>query len=266
MATVCGSSLSMMDAGVPLKTSVAGVAMGLVLEEDGAYAVLSDILGDEDHLGDMDFKVAGTAQGITSLQMDIKVAGITPEIMKVALAQAKEGRMHILGEMDKALSGANDFSVHAPRIETMQIPTDKIREVIGSGGKVIREIVEVSGAKVDINDEGIIKIASSNGEAIQKAYDMIHSIVAEPEEGKIYKGTVVKIVDFGAFVNFFGKRDGLVHVSQIENRRLNHPSDVLKEGQEVWVKLLGFDDRGKVRLSMKMVDQETGKEMAPEAE
>ncbi len=264
MASVCGGSLSMMDAGVPLKTSVAGVAMGLVLEEDGSYAVLSDILGDEDHLGDMDFKVAGTAEGITSLQMDIKVAGITPEIMRVALAQAREGRMHILGEMDKALSGANEFSVHAPRIETMQIPTDKIREVIGSGGKVIREIVEVSGAKVDINDEGIIKIASPNGDAIQKAYDMIHSIVAEPEEGKIYKGTVVKIVDFGAFVNFFGKRDGLVHVSQIENRRLNHPSDVLKEGQEVWVKLLGFDDRGKVRLSMKVVDQETGEEAQSE--
>jgi polyribonucleotide nucleotidyltransferase len=264
MASVCGGSLSMMDAGVPLKTSVAGVAMGLVLEEDGSYAVLLDILGDEDHLGDMDFKVAGTSEGITSLQMDIKVAGITPEIMRVALAQAKEGRMHILGEMDKALSGANEFSVHAPRIETMQIPTDKIREVIGSGGKVIREIVEVSGAKVDINDEGIIKIASPNGDAIQKAYDMIYSIVAEPEEGKVYKGTVVKIVDFGAFVNFFGKRDGLVHVSQIENRRLNHPSDVLKEGQEVWVKLLGFDDRGKVRLSMKVVDQETGEEMKKE--
>ncbi len=264
MASVCGGSLSMMDAGVPLKAAVAGVAMGLVLEDDGSYAVLTDILGDEDHLGDMDFKVAGTEAGITSLQMDIKVAGITPEIMEKALAQAKEGRMHILGEMNKALSGTAEFSVHAPRIETMQIPTDKIREVIGSGGKVIREIVEVSGAKVDINDDGIIKIASPNGEAIQKAYDMIHSIVAEPEEGKIYKGKVVKIVDFGAFVNFFGKRDGLVHVSQIENRRLNHPSDVLKEGQEVWVKLLGFDDRGKVRLSMKVVDQETGEEAKKE--
>jgi len=266
MASVCGGSLSMMDAGVPLKAPVAGVAMGLVMEDDGAYAVLSDILGDEDHLGDMDFKVAGTENGITSLQMDIKVAGITPDIMKKALAQAKDGRMHILGEMSKALTSANDFSVHAPRIETMQIPTDKIREVIGSGGKVIREIVEVSGAKVDINDDGIIKIASPNGEAIKKAYDMIWSIVAEPEEGGIYKGTVVKIVDFGAFVNFFGKRDGLVHVSQIENRRLNHPSDVLKEGQEVWVKLMGFDDRGKVRLSMKVVDQATGepaKEAAP---
>ncbi|KZY46545.1 polyribonucleotide nucleotidyltransferase [Roseovarius sp. HI0049] len=264
MASVCGGSLSMMDAGVPLKAAVAGVAMGLVLEEDGSYGILTDILGDEDHLGDMDFKVAGTENGITSLQMDIKVAGITPEIMKNALAQAKEGRLHILGEMSKALSEAGDFSIHAPRIETMHIPTDKIREVIGSGGKVIREIVEVSGAKVDINDEGVIKIASPNGEAIQKAYDMIHSIVAEPEEGQIYKGTVVKIVDFGAFVNFFGKRDGLVHVSQIENRRLNHPSDVLKEGQEVWVKLLGFDDRGKVRLSMKVVDQETGEEAKKE--
>ncbi len=264
MASVCGGSLSMMDAGVPLKSAVAGVAMGLVLEDDGSFAVLTDILGDEDHLGDMDFKVAGTENGITSLQMDIKVQGITPEIMKQALAQAKQGRMHILGEMNKALSGAADFSVHAPRIETMQIPTDKIREVIGSGGKVIREIVEVSGAKVDINDDGIIKIASPNGEAIQKAYDMIHSIVAEPEEGQVYKGKVVKIVDFGAFVNFFGKRDGLVHVSQIENRRLNHPSDVLKEGQEVFVKLLGFDDRGKVRLAMKMVDQETGEELAEE--
>ncbi len=264
MASVCGGSLSMMDAGVPLKSAVAGVAMGLILEEDGSFAILSDILGDEDHLGDMDFKVAGTENGITSLQMDIKVAGITPEIMEKALAQAKDGRLHILGEMSKAISGAADFSVHAPRIETMHIPTDKIREVIGSGGKVIREIVEVSGAKVDINDEGVIKIASPNADSIKKAHDMIYAIVAEPEEGKIYTGTVVKIVDFGAFVNFFGKRDGLVHVSQIENRRLNHPSDVLKEGQEVKVKLLGFDDRGKVRLSMKVVDQETGEEIKKE--
>jgi len=264
MASVCGGSLSMMDAGVPLKAAVAGVAMGLILEEDGSYAILSDILGDEDHLGDMDFKVAGTENGITSLQMDIKIAGITPEIMEKALAQAKAGRLHILGEMGKAISGAQEFSVHAPRIETMQVPTDKIREVIGSGGKVIREIVEVSGAKVDINDEGIIKIASPNADSIKKAYDMIWSIVAEPEEGAVYTGTVVKIVDFGAFVNFFGKRDGLVHVSQIENRRLNHPSDVLKEGQEVKVKLLGFDDRGKVRLSMKVVDQETGEEVKEE--
>ncbi|NCW61910.1 MAG: polyribonucleotide nucleotidyltransferase [Rhodobacteraceae bacterium] len=264
MASVCGGSLSMMDAGVPLKAPVAGVAMGLILEDDGDYAILTDILGDEDHLGDMDFKVAGTENGITSLQMDIKVAGITPEIMKNALAQAKEGRMHILGEMSNALSEAAEFSVHAPRIETMQVPTDKIREVIGSGGKVIREIVEVSGAKVDINDDGQIKIASPDGESIKKAYDMIYAIVAEPEVGQIYTGKVVKVVDFGAFVNFFGKRDGLVHVSQIENRRLNHPSDVLKEGQEVKVKLLGFDDRGKVRLAMKMVDQETGEEIVEE--
>ncbi|MCP5036317.1 MAG: polyribonucleotide nucleotidyltransferase [Rhodobacteraceae bacterium] len=262
MASVCGGSLSMMDAAVPLKAAVAGVAMGLILEDDGEYAILTDILGDEDHLGDMDFKVAGTEAGITSLQMDIKVAGITPDIMEKALAQAKAGRLHILDEMGKALSaGREEFSAHAPRIETMTIPTDKIREVIGSGGKVIREIVEVSGAKVNIDDEGVIKIASPNNESIKKAYDMIHAIVAEPEEGMVYDGKVVKIVDFGAFVNFFGKRDGLVHVSQIENRRLNHPSDVLKEGQMVKVKLLGFDDRGKVRLSMKVVDQETGEEI-----
>jgi len=266
MATVCGSSLAMMDAAVPLKAPVAGVAMGLILEEDGSFAILSDILGDEDHLGDMDFKVAGTAEGITSLQMDIKVAGITPEIMAQALAQARAGRMHILGEMNKALSaGRQEFSVHAPRIETMQVPVDKIREVIGSGGKVIREIVEVSGAKVDINDDGTVKIASPNAEAIRKAYDMIHSIVAEPEIGRIYTGKVVKIVDFGAFVNFFGKRDGLVHVSQIASKRLGHPSEALQEGQEVKVKLLGFDDRGKVRLAMKMVDQQTGEEIKGEA-
>ena len=261
MASVCGGSLAMMDAGVPLKSPVAGVAMGLILEEDGSYAVLTDILGDEDHLGDMDFKVAGTENGITSLQMDIKVAGITPEIMKQALSQAKDGRMHILKEMSKAISEAGEFSVHAPRIETMKVATDKIREVIGSGGKVIREIVETSGAKVDISDDGTIKIASPDGASIQKAYDMIHSIVAEPEVGSIYTGTVVKLVDFGAFVNFFGKRDGLVHVSQIENRRLNHPSDVLKEGQEVKVKLMGFDDRGKVRLSMKVVNHDTGEDI-----
>ncbi|RED12056.1 Polyribonucleotide nucleotidyltransferase [Pontivivens insulae] len=264
MASVCGGSLSMMDAGVPLKSAVAGVAMGLVLEDDGDYAVLTDILGDEDHLGDMDFKVAGTENGITSLQMDIKVAGITPQIMETALAQAKDGRMHILGEMSKALTGAAEFSVHAPRIETMQVPTDKIREVIGSGGKVIRSIVEESGAKVDINDEGTIKIASPNGEAIEKARAMIHSIVAEPEVGMIYTGKVVKLMDFGAFVNFFGKRDGLVHVSQLANERVGHPKDILSEGQEVKVKLMGFDDRGKVRLSMKVVDQETGEEIKKE--
>ncbi|MFN3274443.1 MAG: polyribonucleotide nucleotidyltransferase [Paracoccus sp. (in: a-proteobacteria)] len=267
MASVCGGSLSMMDAGVPLKAPVAGVAMGLILEDDGRYAVLTDILGDEDHLGDMDFKVAGTENGITSLQMDIKVAGITPEIMEQALAQAKDGRLHILGEMAQALTaGRNEFSAHAPRIETMQIPTDKIREVIGSGGKVIREIVEVSGAKVDISDDGVIKIASANADSIKKAYDLIWSIVAEPEEGQVYTGKVVKLVDFGAFVNFFGKRDGLVHVSQIAGRRLGHPNEILKEGQEVKVKLLGFDDRGKVRLGMKMVDQETGEEIAEKKE
>ena len=266
MASVCGGSLSMMDAGVPLKAPVAGVAMGLILEDDGQWAVLTDILGDEDHLGDMDFKVAGTEAGITSLQMDIKIAGITPEIMKQALAQAKDGRIHILGEMAKALTSAQAFSEYAPKIETMQIPTDKIREVIGSGGKVIREIVEVSGAKVDINDDGIIKIASNDQKAIKKAYEMIWSIVAEPEEGQIYTGKVVKLVDFGAFVNFFGKRDGLVHVSQIASKRLNHPNEILKEGQEVKVKLLGFDDRGKDRLGMKMVDQETGEEITEKKE
>jgi polyribonucleotide nucleotidyltransferase len=236
--------------------------MGLILQDSGEYAVLTDILGDEDHLGDMDFKVAGTENGITSLQMDIKVAGITPEIMEKAMAQAKDGRMHILGEMSKALTEAGSFSEHAPRIETMQINPDKIREVIGSGGKVIREIVEVSGAKVDINDDGVIKIASSNGEQIEKARQMIMEIAAEPEVGQIYTGKVVKVMDFGAFVNFFGKRDGLVHVSQMAKERVNHPNDLVKEGQEVKVKLMGFDDRGKVRLSMKEVDQETGKEFA----
>ncbi len=266
MASVCGGSLSMMDAGVPLKSPVAGVAMGLILENDGKYAILTDILGDEDHLGDMDFKVAGTEKGITSLQMDIKIAGITPEIMETALAQAKDGRLHILSEMNKALSAPQGFSEYAPKIETLSIPTDKIREVIGSGGKVIREIVEQSGAKVDINDDGMIKIASNDAAAIKRAYDMIWSIVAEPEEGKVYTGKVVKLVDFGAFVNFFGKRDGLVHVSQIANKRLNHPNELLKEGQEVKVKLLGFDERGKVRLGMKMVDQETGAEISEKAE
>ena len=256
----------MMDAGVPLKSPVAGVAMGLILEDDGRWAVLTDILGDEDHLGDMDFKVAGTANGITTMQMDIKVAGITPEIMAQALAQARDGRLHILGEMAKALTQAQAFSEYAPKIETLTIPTDKIREVIGSGGKVIREIVELSGAKVDINDDGVIKIASNDQKAIKKAYDMIWSIVAEPEEGQIYTGKVVKLVDFGAFVNFFGKRDGLVHVSQIASKRLNHPNEALKEGQEVKVKLLGFDDRGKVRLGMKMVDQETGLEITEKKE
>ena len=260
MASVCGGSLSMMDAGVPLKSAVAGVAMGLILEGK-EYAVLTDILGDEDHLGDMDFKVAGTSEGITSLQMDIKVAGITPEIMEKALEQAKEGRLHILDEMSKSISKPSDFSKYAPKIETLKIATDKIREVIGSGGKMIREIVEVSGAKVDINDEGIIKIASNDSEKINKAIELIKSIVDEPEVGKIYNGKIVKLMEFGAFVNFFGKKDGLVHVSQISTERVAHPKDFLKEGQEVKVKLIGFDDRGKVRLSMKNVDKKTGKEV-----
>ncbi|MEM6973695.1 MAG: polyribonucleotide nucleotidyltransferase [Pseudomonadota bacterium] len=265
MATVCGASLSMMDAGVPLKAPVAGIAMGLILEEDGRFAVLTDILGDEDHLGDMDFKVAGTAAGVTSLQMDIKVAGITPEIMSQALAQAKDARMHILGEMGKALSsGRSEFSVHAPRIETMQINPEKIREVIGSGGKVIRGIVEESGAKIDINDDGIIKIASPDAACIEKAKGMINGIVAEPEVGKIYTGKVVKIMDFGAFVNYFGARDGLVHISQMTWERGANPKDLVKEGQEVKVKLMGFDDRGKTRLSMKVVDQATGQEIEKE--
>jgi polyribonucleotide nucleotidyltransferase len=264
MATVCGSSLALMDAGVPVARPVAGIAMGLILE-GSRFAVLSDILGDEDHLGDMDFKVAGTREGVTALQMDIKIAGITEEIMKKALAQAKDGRMHILGEMSKALDNARaELGEYAPRIETMQIPKDKIREVIGSGGKVIREIVEQTGAKVDINDDGLIKIASSDKAKIEAAYKWIHSIVAEPEVGEIYKGKVVKIMDFGAFVNFFGARDGLVHVSQLSQQRTEKVSDVVKEGDEVYVKLLGFDDRGKVRLSMKIVDQKTGKEIPQE--
>ncbi|HNS85722.1 MAG TPA: polyribonucleotide nucleotidyltransferase, partial [Parvularculaceae bacterium] len=264
MATVCGSSLALMDGGVPIKRPVAGIAMGLILEGE-RFAVLSDILGDEDHLGDMDFKVAGTSEGVTSLQMDIKIAGITEEIMKVALGQAKDGRMHILGEMAKAIDHAReDLGEYAPRIETMQIAKDKIRDVIGSGGKVIRQIVEETGAKVDINDDGLIKIASSDKAKIEAAYKWIHSIVAEPEIGEIYKGKVVKTMDFGAFVNFFGARDGLVHISQLSNGRPEKTTDVVKEGDEVYVKLLGFDDRGKVRLSMKIVDQETGKEIPRE--
>jgi polyribonucleotide nucleotidyltransferase len=262
MATVCGSSLAMMDASVPMKKPVSGIAMGLILEPDG-YVVLSDILGDEDHLGDMDFKVAGTAEGITSLQMDIKIAGITEEIMKKALAQARDGRIHILGEMAKAISGAREeLSEYAPKIETITIPTDKIREVIGTGGKVIREIVATTGAKVDINDEGIVKVSASDANKIKAAMDWIKSITQEPEVGQIYDGKVVKLVDFGAFVNFFGAKDGLVHVSQISNERVARPADVLQEGQIVKVKLLGFDDRGKVRLSMKVVDQTTGADLS----
>jgi polyribonucleotide nucleotidyltransferase len=262
MATVCGASLAMMDAGIPLKCPVAGIAMGLI-KEDSDFAVLSDILGDEDHLGDMDFKVAGTAEGVTSLQMDIKITGITEEIMSVALKQAREGRLHILGEMAKALGEAREeVGEHAPRIETITIPTDKIREVIGQGGSVIRSIVEETGAKIDISDDGTIKIAGSKGEIIEAAIARIKGITSEPEVGVIYKGKVVKIMEFGAFVNFFGPKDGLVHISQLTSEmRPNHPSDVVKEDQEVFVKLLGFDDRGKVRLSMKIVNQETGEEI-----
>jgi polyribonucleotide nucleotidyltransferase len=261
MATVCGSSLSLMDAGVPLKRPTAGIAMGLILE-DKRYAVLSDILGDEDHLGDMDFKVAGTEGGVTSLQMDIKIAGITEEIMKVALAQAKDGRLHILGEMAKALTAARaELGEYAPRIESFKIPVDKIREVIGSGGKVIREIVEKTGAKINVEDDGSVKVASANADSIKAAVNWIKSIASEPEVGHIYEGTVVKVMDFGAFVNFFGAKDGLVHISQLAPRRVQKTTDVVKEGDKVKVKLLGFDERGKVRLSMKAVDQQTGEDL-----
>jgi len=261
MATVCGTSLSLMDAGVPLKRPTAGIAMGLI-KEDERFAVLSDILGDEDHLGDMDFKVAGTERGVTSLQMDIKIAGITEEIMRIALGQAKDGRMHILGEMGKAITSARaELGEHAPRIEVFSIPVDKIREVIGSGGKVIREIVEKTGAKIDISDDGTVKVASAKGEAIKAAINWIKSIASEPEVGHIYEGTVVKVMDFGAFVNFFGAKDGLVHISQLAPRRVQKTTDVVKEGDKVKVKLLGFDERGKVRLSMKVVDQATGEDL-----
>jgi polyribonucleotide nucleotidyltransferase len=261
MASVCGASLALMDAGVPLKRATAGIAMGLILE-DQRFAVLSDILGDEDHLGDMDFKVAGTEGGITSLQMDIKIAGITEEIMKVALGQAKDGRLHILGEMSKALTNARaELGEHAPRIEMFKIPTDKIREVIGTGGKVIREIVEKTGAKINIEDDGSVKVASSSGDSIKAAINWIKSITSEPEVGQIYEGTVVKVMDFGAFVNFFGAKDGLVHISQLAANRVQNTKDVVKEGDKVKVKLLGFDDRGKVRLSMKVVDQTTGEDL-----
>ncbi|WP_292532749.1 polyribonucleotide nucleotidyltransferase [Methylocystis sp.] len=261
MATVCGTSLALMDAGVPLKAPTAGIAMGLILEGE-RFAVLSDILGDEDHLGDMDFKVAGTSNGVTSLQMDIKIAGITEEIMKVALAQAKDGRLHILGEMAKAIASSRaELGEFAPRIETMKIPTDKIRDVIGSGGKVIREIVEKTGAKINIEDDGTVKVASADGNSIKAAINWIKSIASDPEVGMIYEGTVVKTADFGAFVNFFGAKDGLVHISQLSKQRVNKTTDVVKEGDRVKVKLLGFDDRGKVRLSMRVVDQETGEDL-----
>ncbi|MFA5898789.1 MAG: polyribonucleotide nucleotidyltransferase [Hyphomicrobium sp.] len=265
MATVCGTSLALMDAGVPIKSPVAGIAMGLIKEGE-EFAVLSDILGDEDHLGDMDFKVAGTENGVTSLQMDIKITGITEEIMRVALDQARDGRLHILGEMSKALDTARtELGEHAPRIETIKIPTDKIREVIGSGGSVIREIVAESGAKIDIEDDGTVKVAAAKRESIEAALKRIKEIVSEPEVGTIYKGKVVKIMDFGAFVNFFGAKDGLVHISQLSSGRPATVGEVVKEGQEVYVKLLGFDERGKTRLSMKIIDQTTGQEI-PRAE
>jgi polyribonucleotide nucleotidyltransferase len=261
MASVCGSSLSMMDAGVPIGRPVAGIAMGLIKEPDG-YAVLSDILGDEDHLGDMDFKVAGTTEGVTALQMDIKIRGITEEIMKVALAQAKDGRQHILGEMGRAIDHAREgVSEHAPRITTFVIPKDKIREVIGTGGKVIREITETTGAKVDIEDDGTIKVAAVDQTQAQAAIDWIKGIVAEPEVGHIYTGKVVKIVDFGAFVNFLGSKDGLVHISELAPRRVGKVTDVVQEGAQVKVKVLGVDDRGKVKLSMRAVDQQTGEDL-----
>ncbi|MDD2860934.1 MAG: polyribonucleotide nucleotidyltransferase, partial [Acidiphilium sp.] len=262
MATVCGTSLALMDAGVPLARPVAGIAMGLI-KEDRGFAVLSDILGDEDHLGDMDFKVAGTESGITSLQMDIKITSITFEIMKIALDQAKDGRMHILGEMAKALQGSrDDVSQNAPRITVITVPKDKIRDVIGTGGKVIREIVEQTGCKIDIEDDGTIKIAATSDEQAQKAIDKIRSLTSEPEVGQIYTGKVVKVADFGAFVNFFGARDGLVHISELAQGRVAKTGDVVKAGDVVKVKMIGLDDRGKVKLSMRVVDQATGADIS----
>ena len=263
MASVCGASLALMDAGVPLARPVAGIAMGLIKEPEG-FAVLTDILGDEDHLGDMDFKVAGTERGVTALQMDIKITSITEEIMRVALAQARDARNHVLGEMAKALTGArHEVSENAPRITTMSIPKDKIREVIGSGGKVIREITETTGAKVDIDDDGTIKVAAVDATAAKAAIDWIRGIVAEPELGVIYNGKVVKVVDFGAFVNFLGSKDGLVHISELAQQRVGKVADVVKVGDTVKVKVLGFDDRGKVKLSMRQVDQQTGEDLGP---
>ncbi len=261
MATVCASSLAMMDAGVPLARPVAGIAMGLIKEAED-FAVLSDIMGDEDHLGDMDFKVAGTENGITSLQMDIKITSVTPDIMQIALKQARDGRLHILGEMAKALPEARgEVSGNAPTITQFSIPKDKIRDVIGSGGKVIREICEETGAKVDIEDDGSITVAHTDGAKGKQAVDWIKSIVAEPELNHIYDGKVVKAVDFGAFVNFFGARDGLVHISELAPERVKQVSDIVKEGDQVKVKVIGFDDRGKIKLSMKRVDQETGADL-----
>ncbi len=258
MATVCGTSLALMDAGVKLGRPVAGIAMGLI-KEDRGFAVLSDILGDEDHLGDMDFKVAGTDVGVTALQMDIKITSITPEIMRIALNQAREGRLHILGEMAKALQGARDeVSQNAPRITVINVPKEKIRDVIGTGGKVIREIVEQTGCKIDIEDDGTIKIAATSDEQARKAIEKIRSLTSEPEVGTIYTGKVVKVADFGAFVNFFGNRDGLVHISELTQGRVARTADVVKPGDVVKVKMIGLDDRGKVKLSMRVVDQLTG--------
>lgn len=262
MATVCGTCLSLMDAGVPMKKPVAGIAMGLIKEDDGRVAILTDILGDEDHLGDMDFKVAGTKDGVTALQMDIKITSITKEIMQNALAQAHEGRIHILGEMAKAIAEPRpEISPKAPRIHTMKIPTDKIREVIGTGGKVIREIIEQTNTKIEIEDDGTVLIASNNNENCQKAIDIILGIVAEPEVGHIYKGTITKIMDFGAFVRFIGQTEGLVHISEIKNERIASVSDFYKEGDTIWVKCLGMDNRGKIKLSAKRVNQETGEDL-----
>ena len=265
MATVCGSSLALMSSGVPLPRPVAGIAMGLIKEEDGRFAVLSDILGDEDHLGDMDFKVAGTEDGVTALQMDIKITSITHEIMEIALDQARDGRLHILGEMGKAIAAPRaELSDNAPQITTIKINKDKIRDVIGSGGKVIREITETTGTKIDIEEDGTIKVASTDGESARKAVEWIESITGEPELHKIYKGKVVKCVDFGAFVNFMGAKDGLVHISEIAPKRIAKVTDVINEGDEVFVKVIGFDDRGKIKLSMKRVDQESGEEIVEE--
>lgn len=258
MATVCGTSLSMMDAGVPLKRPVAGIAMGLI-KEDKDFAVLSDILGDEDHLGDMDFKVAGTEEGITSLQMDIKITSITEEIMQIALKQAKDGRIHILGEMAKAMTESRQgVSEFAPQMVTLTIPTDKIRDVIGTGGKVIREIVETTGAKIDIDDDGTVKVSAVDLGAVEAAVKIIKDLTEEPELNKIYEGKVVKIMDFGAFVNFMGSKDGLVHISELADHRVGKVTDIVEEGQMVKVMVIGFDDRGKIKLSMKRVDQESG--------
>jgi polyribonucleotide nucleotidyltransferase len=263
MATVCGTSLSMMDAGVPLARPIAGIAMGLI-KEGNEFAVLSDILGDEDHLGDMDFKVAGTDKGVTSLQMDLKITSINEQIMKIALDQAKGGRIHILGEMSKALTEARgELSKHAPQIVTLKIPTDKIRDVIGTGGKVIRQIVEDTGAKIDIDDDGTVKVSSTNADSIEKAVNIIRGITEEPEVNKIYAGKVVKIMDFGAFVNFMGAKDGLVHISELADQRVAKTSDIVSEGQDVKVMVVGFDDRGKIKLSMKRVDQATGEAREP---